>query len=321
MSEETQQATEGSVLAPKAGETLAEHTFTDGRGRSHTRQVYPEISKFFTSRKEAEQTYNIEYRKASRARQVHLWEKEDEWYANPENRNGSFDEYSAGRRWDRDETNHESQRAVSSRYSDFTNAHARRAGNRTNADNPNSWEILRTEAAAAGHKVVVWIIDNCMDNEHEALQILHYLPATPDELWKAAKEDHDMCQVFDSFMAKAEAAGILGPEDIPGAMREMQALNNYISRNYGSSYTREIKTRILPVVKANAEYEVKIAREAWEKELLERYAASKDMTELLRSLADGHPLIQTHLNRSDAAKAAWDRRRGEVDSNEEVTVS
>lgn len=309
---------------PSKSEGLISHTFQDANGNEHTRLVYPELYKFHLSMKEAA----VEWAKArvqvQRDRQRYLWQKEDEFYASAGYVPGSvYDSYADGRVWDREQRNNNNDTVASleSKYYDFISASAFHAYNRNRATNPNAWEILRQEAQEAGHEVVVWIVDNCRNESSEAQMILNYLPATPAELWEAAKEDNRMCEVFDRFMEQADRAGLFKENDLPAGARQMQALRSYIRRTFGSGYMAEFTRSITPIIKANVEYQVKEEREQWERDLLAKFAASKDMDELLRSLAEQHPLLQTHVNRSDAAKEAWARRRGETaDVNEEVTA-
>lgn len=300
---------------PSKLEGLISHTFTDGNGNTHTRLVYPEVEKFHRTMREAGTEWAKARAEVGRERQRYLWLKEDEFYASPTYVPGhAYDSYADGRNWDRERRNSggSTMSGLESRYYDFISAGSFSVSNRSRADNPNAWEILRDEAQAAGHEVVVWIVENCRNEASEAQMILNYLPATPAELWDAAKEDNRMCEVFDRFMEQACRAGLFKEHELPAGVREMQALRSYIRRTFGSGYMAEFTRSITPIIKANVEHQVKEERERWEKDLLAKFAASKDMDELLRSLAEQHPLLQTHVNRSDAAKAAWDRRRSEA---------
>lgn len=301
---------EETVESDKPAE-LVEVTFLS-RGVTITRAVYPEIAKFINSRKQAERDLYTARRLARRSRQAYIWDKEDEYHANPAHVEQAFDEYSAGREWDRANRGSTS-RDAENKYYDFINASHREPSHRNNAENPNSWAILREEAHAAGHKMVVWLIDHTLSNESEATILVKYLPATVEELWTIAKEDNEMCQVFDRYMEQAERAGLFKDDDIPASLREQRALSNYLRRQYGSNYSTDVMGRLKPILNAEREDAVAKARAEWDKELLEKFSASSDMNELLRSLADGHPLVRQHLNRSDAAKAAWERRRAQQD--------
>lgn len=320
MSENMQEAAE----TPSKLEGLISHTFTAGNGSEITRLVYPEVEKFHRSIREASVTYQRARVELNRERQRYLWLKEDEFYASPTyDPNRTYDSYADGRQWDREQgrSGAITSRELEHRYYDFVGANSFHASNRYNSDNPNAWAILREEAYASGHEMIVWIVDNCRNESMEAQMILNYLPATPAELWAAAKEDNSMCEVFDRFMEQAERAGLFKADDLPAGMRQMQALRSYIRRTFGSSYIAEFTRSITPIIKANVEYQVKEEREQWERDLLAKFSASKDMDELLRSLAEAHPILQTHVNRSDAAKQAWARRRGETaDVNEEITA-
>lgn len=287
----------------KVKQELVKISFKTGRNGEIEREVYPEIAKFIASRREAEQAMRLAQRAASRARQEYIWKKEDEFFADSSHAVEGFDDYNAGREWDRQNIDM-SHSAIERRYVDFTYP-----SRRGHPARPNSWDILHDEAQEAGHKEVVWIVDHCLDNNHEASLLLRYLPATVDELWKAAKEDHDMCVVFDRYMEQALAAGVLTDKDIPAAVREMSAMMNWFRRNFSSASAGEARTHVRRIVAVEREAAVAEAREQWDKELLAKYAASQDMRELLRSLAQDHPVIQTHLNRSDAARRVAEARR------------
>lgn len=246
---------------------LVSITFTNGRSEQVTREVYPEIAKWQNSRVEAQQAYEVAVRLARRVRQQYLWDKEDEWYRDPANRPNTFDEYVVGRQYDRDTSRSddpETLRNLEHKYTDFINVGARRPNGRHNVDNPNSWAILHEEAQAAGHKTITWIIDNCMDNEHEATIILRYLPAAVEELWEIAKDDHEMCQVFDRYMERAEAAGVLQTGDVPEALRERRAIRSYLRRVHGTGYIREIMEHVDRIARVEREAAVATARAEWQ---------------------------------------------------------
>lgn len=141
----------GSKTVDKTG--LVEITFRDQRGNTVTRNVWPEVAEFHRSREAA----HVEYRKAqteyNRAMQRYVWEREDAFHAENPDRYGDFDTYRAQRDWQRLPENRGALQAAEHRYYDFVNASALTPGNRRNAENPNSWEILRKAAEAAGHKI------------------------------------------------------------------------------------------------------------------------------------------------------------------------
>lgn len=289
----------------KTGQGLVKISFKDGRGEDVEREVYPEIAEFITSRLEKQRAVGVARRTYERARQQAVWEREDKFFADPDHLGMAFDDYRASRQWDQENRDAAAgYRVLEREYDLFASARYR-----TQSGVPNSWNILRDAAREAGHKEVVWIVDHCLDNEHEAFLLLQYLPATIDELWKIAKEDHDMCGVFDRYMERATAAGVIKDEDLPVAVREMSAMMNWFRRNFGSGYMGEMRTHVRRIINIEREAAVAEAREQWDKELLAKYAASQDMRELLRSLAQDHPVIQTHLNRSDAARRAAETRR------------
>lgn len=304
---------EETVESDKPAE-LVEVTFRNSREEEVVRKVYPEVAKFITSRAEARGEFELSKRRLTRERQQYIWDKEDEYYADPTHAAGTFDWYTVGHNWDRErDAAGGGLRDLEHRYNDFVMGSSFASPDRYRRENPNSWEILRNEARAAGHKMVVWLVENCLGSEHEASILVKYLPATVEELWAIAKEDNEMCGVFDRYMEQAIAAGLFANSDIPASLREQRALRGWLTRTYGSSYARELTPRLKPIIKAEREDAVTKARAEWDKELLEKFSASSDMNELIRSLADGHPLVQQHLNRSDAAKAAWERRRAQQD--------
>lgn len=269
----------GKITADSNDE-LVEITFTNQSGTRVTRRVWPEVARFVNSRAQA----TIDYRRAQteyeRASQRYVWAKEDEWYADPANLNApnGFDSYTAQREFRRtDEGQRLSLREAEQRYYDFLNGGGLRPEHRNNQENPNSWEILRREAEAAGHKVIVWIVDNTLEYENEARMILNYLPSNSAELWEIAKEDNNMCEVFDRFMRSAERANVLGDLDagISASVKEQLALRSYIRRTYGIGYAREIMTHVDRVVRAE--------REAADKRLAEARAEWQGLDEAWRS--------------------------------------
>lgn len=311
--EEAQQKTDNGLVSI---------TFRNGRGQDVTREVYPEVAKFVTSRKEAERELATAQRKVARERQAYIWDKEDEHYADPNNTSGSFDSYAAGYQWDR-ENPQSNNRELERKYNDFIAASRCDSDARRGRGNPNSWEILRNEARAAGHKAPAWIVEHCLNNEYEAGIIIQYLPATVEELWMIAKEDHDMCRVFDQYMDQAQAAGLFSDNDLPASLRETRALQSWARRNFGGNYVGDLIRHVKPVVKAEVAAAVEKAKIEWDKELLERVDDREVWDTTLRALAaDGtHPTIQAHLNRSDAAKAAWARRREQEQAEEVPQIS
>lgn len=271
---------------------LVKITFADGQNVTVERDVYPEVAKFVTSRREAAAEHTVTQRRIQRERQRYLWEKEDEWYADPARPQNTFNEYITGRQWDREQaqTNGETLFSAENKYNDFMMGSRRGPSHRSNRDNPNSWEILRDEARAAGHKEVAWIVDNCLDNEQEAGILVKYLPATIEELWSIAKDNHDMCGVFDRYMERAVNAGVLNDAELPSALRETRALHSYIRRIYGAGYIQDLMARVKPIVKAEVEAAVAKARAEWQG-LDEAYAEN------------------VHRNRSEGARRAAETRR------------
>lgn len=160
------------------------------------------------------------------------------------------------------------------------------------------------------HKDVAWIAEHCLfagqggEVEGHARTILKALPASTDELWRLAKDDHSMCEVFDRFFDEAEAAGVFNDGKRPTAYREIAALRNYIRRNYGHSYVRtfmEKLDRITAVYKEAAAADMAMARAEWQR-MDEAYAE------------------QTHRNRSEGARRAAETRRANREQTERVSL-
>lgn len=255
------------------------------------RMVYPEIVEFFAARRKAEADYNLATFKRQADRSAYIAAKAAEWYAQGDNEGSSFDSYAAGTEFDRQ---------VSDRHEEETRYTDAIQGSRRNnrRGNPNLWDKLRQDAEAAGHKEVVWIVDSCLEYEHEALILLHYLPADPETLWDLAKNRHDMCQVFDNFMQQAETLGLFTNGKMPAGIRELHALQSYVRRTYGSSYVREITRHTTRIMKAIQEdYDARLAEAKAEWQRLDEARAES-----------------ASRNRSEAAKAAWERRKAEAEA-------
>lgn len=150
---------------------------------------------------------------------------------------------------------------------------------------------MRAALTASPHKEVAWIAEHCLfANEGEEVEgyardILAILPATTEEIWEEAKDNRGMCEVFDRFYNSAENAGIFHDGPLPAGAREMQAVRNYIRRNYGSSYMRDLSSQIDRVAKAiRDDYDTRLEAakaewqgldEAWRSERSRRGAATR----------------------------------------------
>jgi hypothetical protein len=235
-------------VTPEVSNDLVEMETKNGE----IRKVYPEIAEFFASRKTAEmewRLYGVEYdKKVNDA----VYEKQIVAIAAGQ----SFDTYEVREEVQR--ALHEERRTAETKYNDMISS--RRARRNNPAGNPNSWEIL----SKSPRKEVAWIVDNCMDNESYALTILKYLPATIDELWVIAKDDNNMCGVFDQYFERALAAGVIKDADISGALREWSALGNYIRRNFGGHAFADVRQRLRPIIKAEVAYALEKAKAEWQ---------------------------------------------------------
>lgn len=298
----------GSKTADKTG--LVEITFRNQRNNRVTRNVWPEVAEFVRSREAANIAYRMAQTEQNRAMQRYVWEREDAFNAEHPDRYGEFDTYRAQREWQRLPENRTTLTDAEYRYYDFVNASALTPSNRRNAENPNSWEILRKAAEAAGHKVIVWLIDNTLEAESEATLLVKYMPATAAELWEIAKDDNDMCQVFDRYMERAERAGLFeGMEDnFTASIRQQMALRNYIRRQYGHGYARDIMDHVKPIMRAEREEAAAEAVKALQERLVAAVRDGQTPGEFIRAVnaAGDYPVLQAYVNRSDGQ-----RRRGE----------
>lgn len=221
------------------------------------RKVYPEIAEFFAARKVAE----VEWTRAIVAREKAISDAvhEKKLAAIDAGTYDEFDRYSTQSQVEREIQSMPQER--SDKYSDFMEPGRLNSRHRRTHGNPSSWEIL----TASPHKEVKWIAENCIqDNPYEALKILKHLPSTMDELYRVAKDDYEMCGVFDQYFERAKAAGVLKDEDMPVSAREWMALSSFIRRTYGGGYIRDLNQRIRPIVKAEVEHALAKAKAEWQ---------------------------------------------------------
>ncbi len=153
----------------------------------------------------------------------------------------------------------------------------------------------------SSHKEVAFIAKYCITNQGDEIQghartILSHLPATTEEIWRVAKEDADMCGVFDRFYEQAEAEGVFDADkaDDPfPALRELTAMRNWVRREYGNSPANRLIAKMEPALrKLHENYETRLAQAKAEwQHLDEAYAEN------------------THRNRSAAARRAAETRR------------
>lgn len=251
--------------------------------------MYAEVEEYFRTANLRERDYARAIRDADYAFQNELedlrWKAEDE-----------------GRRYDSYGDDRDATRACRSRRDAACEA-AEEAKQGT-ADARNL--LLNSE-----HKEVAWIAREILFNnkssevEGHAKTILRALPATTEQLWTLAKDDHGMCEVFDEYFSQAEAAGIFGEKETIAA-REMAALRNYIRRTYGSGYVVNFQRHLDPALKAiKADYERKLAEAKAEWQQLDAAHAEN-----------------VHRNRSEGARRAAEtrRRNAELAATEEAEI-
>lgn len=99
--------------------------------------------------------------------------------------------------------------------------------------------------------MVVWIANNSLtDEQGNSELVLKALPVADSmELWEV-KERHGMCREFDRLYAAAEADGAFNGGVKPPGHRELLALRNKISREWGNSHATQLMTHLRPYVKA-----------------------------------------------------------------------
>lgn len=247
------------------------------------RLVYPEIAAFVNAMDGANRERMLKRAEINKAYFEAEYAAQLEYLSNPANNPDLWDSYERLREQRR------LQRAAlqdaDQVYSDLVSARAYSPQHRHNPAHRNLWAELHDTTT---RPVVRWIIERCRAYEHEASIILKHLPNSIDRLWEVAKEDNDMCSVFDDFMAQADRAGVLEGLDVhvPASSKERIALRSYIRRNYGSGYTRDLMPRIDRIVKA----ELDAAKAEWQK-LDEAHAEN------------------VHHNRSAGARRAAETRR------------
>lgn len=238
--------------------------------------MYPEVEEYFRTANQRERDYQKAITTADRVYQDAT--QELRWKAEDENR--SYDRYGA----DADEFRR------LTRERDQAYELARQAQN-----GEGSARALLTGSA---HKEVAWIANNILFNgrgseeENYAKTILRALPADQETLWRIAKDENGMCEVFDRYFDQAQAAGVFGNQDMVAA-REMAALRSYVRRNWGGSYMSDLQRRLDPVLKAvKADYERKLteAKAEWQRQ-------------------DEARAENIHRNRSEGARRAAETRR------------
>lgn len=242
------------------------------------RRIYPEVAKYFMGQKEAERNYcrasrEIQY-DFDKARQELLWEAAD-----------------AGAALTRYGDN-----AFSVRHRELDSERARRAAEALEVQKAHGKELLNSP-----HKEVRFIAERCLfaDQDSEVVghahTILKHLPATTDEIWRVAKDEAGMCEVFDQFYQLAEEAGVFqkeGEDPFPG-LRHLAAMRSYVRREFGEGYAHRITVHVdrgLKAVHADYTRRLEAAKAEWQG-MDEAYAEN------------------THRNRSEGARRAAETRR------------
>jgi len=243
--------------------------FTNGR------KIYPEVAEYLGTRIKTERDYHDAITKADR----------DYQDADMALRRKAEDE---GRQYDSYGADRDVQRAAR-RERDAAYEVA------TQARHEASRELLLNSP----HKEVKWIAEHCLfanqgsEVEGYAVAILKILPATVEEIWTEAKDNRGMCDVFDRFFEEADKEGVFTDGNPMPGYRETAAYRNYIRRNWGNSYARDLQPHLDRIVKAiNDHHREELAKAKAEWQGLDE-ARAENATR----------------NRSAAQKAAWDTRR------------
>jgi Skp family chaperone for outer membrane proteins len=256
---------------------MSEENNTEELVDYHGKRIYPEVAEYFRTAAESELVHREAYADAEHA-------------YNKAYRRLEHETQISGRRFDT--------------YSDPDRAAVRALRDTRTAAFAEADRVVQTESPRAlllqsPHREVKWIAENVLFNDRDgeetghAKTILRNLPMTQEELWKLAKEDRGMCNVFDRYFDRAEAAGVFSGGHKQAGARELAALRNYIRRNYGGDYMSRFMEQIEPLMKAlraDADTKVAEAKAEWQKQD-EAYAE------------------QTHRNRSDGARRAAETRR------------
>lgn len=160
---------------------------------------------------------------------------------------------------------------------------------------------------------VKWIAENSLDEYPDySAAVLKVLPVEDTSVLWDIKRQHGMCETFDRLYARADAEGVFnGGKKAPGA-RELAALHNWISRNYGDRYARDIRAQMSTYVKA--------VKEHYEAEMATAKAEWQGLDEARRSEAARKAAATRAANRSQAdAQAESEGRAYPVDEVEDNT--
>lgn len=245
-------------------------------------KIYPEVAEFFRQKKDAERLMYLAYAKAD----AEYNKIKDEAYLAHLEGGGDPHTWSEGRDGrEARQAKMDARRVAENAYYDAIEPGRMDPQRRRDPENPNVWADLKSKT---NHKIVTWMLENTLRSQaHETEIMLHYLPASPDELWSYAKDDHDFCNVFDTFMGQAEAAGLFSDADMASmaGLKEFRALQSYMRRELYSTTTSEITRRvgkIMSLIREDADKRLAEAKaewqgldEAWRSERSRRGAATR----------------------------------------------
>lgn len=230
--------------------------------------MYPEVAAYFEARRVAQKIHDDTYADAEYAWSKVVREVQFNWV--PE-ANETFDSFRLRRRGG----------PLYDAYQAFS------------AATENARTILTDAVRAAReglktspHPEVAWIESHALNSEQGYSEaVLRALPVSdPTELWEV-KRRYNMCPEFDRLYSLAEGDGVFsGGKKLVGA-RQMQALRNWVSRNWGDRYASQLMEHMGPVLKeirADADKRLEDAKaewqgldEAWRSERSRRGAATR----------------------------------------------
>lgn len=208
--------------------------------------MLPEVEAYFKVKYEAENARDEAYSEAEYAYNKAARAARLAYQLDPANVAQPWDSYRQQRRGGKLEAD----------YRAYTEARA--AADRKFADDvSDNHRKLRESKDLA----VAWIANNSIrDYPDYSAAVLKALPTDdPSTLWEI-KRQYGMCDEFDRLYARAEIDGVFnGGNKAPGA-REMAALHNWISRNWGQNYARQAREQMGPYIRAvKAEHDKQLA--------------------------------------------------------------
>lgn len=259
------------------------------------RMVYPEIAEYFELRRKAQFAYDEAIAEAEHAYNKTARAKRFAWAQ--ENPHSTWDSY------------RQSTHTGGLLVQDWQDRGiAQRAAEETYSAAQLKARALLSESK---HPMVAWIANHTLaDYEDYSESVLKVLPAKDTaEIWQV-KENTRACGEFDRLFYAAEAAGVFsGKPSVAG--REIAAVTNWISRNLGGGYVSDFLRHLNPVMKRFEEDK--------EKALADAKAAFELEKAEWQKLDEAHAENATR-NRSEAAKAAWARRKAEAEESAKTVV-